>query len=204
MRICIVGNGPSAKGHGAEIDDCDFVVRLKAYWHHSALDTGSKTNAIAWFGSQRNLWWETTIQPVEHWRTWSDRQYDEALPAWKKAREFFHYTAFGLPVMVLDYAHWRHAANYLDRFPSTGFIAVMMAIARWPECNLLLTGYDSTIEGRPDYYDARNPNPDAPHPHDVLTEKRAMAKLLKSEWLGDPCGVKLEWLHMPELGGDHV
>ena len=50
MRVCVVGNGPSAQGKGEIIDAADFVVRIKAFWCHGAEDAGSKIDALAWYG----------------------------------------------------------------------------------------------------------------------------------------------------------
>ncbi len=203
MKICVVGNGPSAEGHGAEIDACDFVVRLKAYWVFGATDAGSKVDAVAWFGAQRKEWCNLDVGddiPIcEHWRTWCNKQYEESPLEWKKARAFFAYVTCGLPVVSVLECQWMRAIRYLNRHPSAGFVTITMVLDRWPKCELLLTGFDATIPDRPDYYDARRPATGDLSVHDMVAEKRAIAELLEGSWLGEPSQAALTWLNMPEL-----
>lgn len=206
MKICVVGNGPSAKGHGAEIDACDFVVRIKAFWDFGAVDTGSKVNAIAWFGAQRKAWWDRDLSngvpPCEHWRNWCNKQYEESPLPWMRAKAFFDYITCGLSVATVSECQWMRAVRYLDRHPSTGFVAIVMVLDRWPTCKLLLTGFDATIAGRRDYYDARHRKHSDPIIHDMVAEKRAIAELFDGTWLGEPSEASLTWLDMPEIPKD--
>ena len=50
MRLCIVGNGPTAASKGDLIDSADFVARIKAWWAHAAADSGTRCDATAWYG----------------------------------------------------------------------------------------------------------------------------------------------------------
>lgn len=50
-KVAVIGQGESARGLGREIDACDFIVRLRAYWYNGAKDAGRKVDAVAWFGS---------------------------------------------------------------------------------------------------------------------------------------------------------
>ncbi len=208
--MCIVGNGPSAEGRGREIDGCDFVVRVNAWWRYAAEDAGSRIDAVAWFGADQDLWSRAPKLACEHWRTWCLEQY-ESVPG---RREYFDKVAAGRKVYPLCDADWKAVHDYLHRHPSTGFIAIAMAINRWPHCELYLYGFDSTTPDRPNYWDARG-RPGSSTPHDMVREKRAIAGLIPGRrvkwinrtgqrcnsssprWLGQPSTVKLIWSNAP-------
>jgi hypothetical protein len=69
MKVAVVGNGPSATGAAEQIDSCDVVVRVRAFWKHGALDAGSKTTAIAWFGSVEDMDADNMPSVSSHWLT---------------------------------------------------------------------------------------------------------------------------------------
>ncbi len=203
MKVCIVGNGPSAEGHGPEIDASDFIVRMKAFWLFGAVDSGERCDAWAWFGEtdprRAEAVPEADIDNVgarEHWFTQCNLQ----IPETKRYR-------LELAQRFSDVARWRQISDtlwkrmraHLGRFPSTGITAVAMAIDLLPVDELLLFGFDGTTPDKPNYHDARRPNPNDPHAHDQLAEKRAIAELLDGQWLGEPSKVKLIWPDMPEL-----
>jgi len=205
MRVCIVGNGPSAEGKGREIDACDFVVRMKAYWAHGAADAGTKTNAVAWFGYHGA--WQGTAHiglcsgvplTVEHWMTHSPFQLIRASVTGRKRMAFFIQQAGMSPVRWLPHLLWRPMFRHLDeRDPSTGFVTVGMAIHLFPECDLVLYGFDSTHPELPNYCDARCNVIDPVH--NMLLEKKAILELANGQWLGRPTACSLTWPDQPDI-----
>jgi hypothetical protein len=110
------------------------------------------------------------------------------------------------PVRAVTTAMWRTAHAYLGHHPSTGFVAVMMALEAFPVDELLLYGYDATTPDREDYWDARPGAIDrriiteAPRPpHDMIAEKRALREIITGQWLGKPIATSLTWPDMPEI-----
>jgi len=205
MKICVAGNGPTAKGLGKEIDACDCVVRTKAWWHYGAEHAGQRVDAVAWFGTQQEEWFALNsragVPQCEHWLSWCPRQFQECPPGFARGELFFRYITFDLPVAQLGNHQWLRLCNHLGRHPSTGIVAVMMALARWPTCELVLAGFDATIPGEPTYHDARHPVCEDLHAHDMIAEKKALAQIAEGSWLGEPCKAKLTWLHQPKIEG---
>jgi hypothetical protein len=206
MKVCIVGNGPSAKGRGREIDACDFVVRMKAFWLYGAEDAGEKIDAWAWYGHTGTAGDGVPVKDIssqiprhiEHWFTRCDQQAawlgDDGQLRVRKAknvasRDVFHQLTDQL---------WSRANEYLYYHPSTGFVTLAMALHRWPDAAVVLYGFDSTTPERPNYYDARPPVNTVGYTHHVLTEKRAIAEIHNGTWLGKPTAATLTWPDMPK------
>ncbi len=205
MRSCVVGNGPSAEGKGAEIDACDFVVRIKAWWAHGAENAGERIDAWAWYGDEIQLAGPIPEMNSERWFTQTVSQVRANPAAWDRVASLVR-TASLQPIRWVPDLLWDAAFRRLEWHPSTGFVAVCMAIAIKRPDELVLYGFDSTAPDRANYQDARS-EPLPPRllshpPHDVLAEKRAMADLFNGKWLGEPCRTALEWPQMPDLGGD--
>lgn len=200
MRVCVVGQGPSAEGKGAEIDRCDFVVRMMAFWQWGAKHAGIRTNALALFGWGH--WLERPPLKCEFWYThcWAQMSIQDAV-GWQRL-EFLTRVADLQPIRWLPERLWHRLADHIDAHPSTGMVAVAMALEILKPAELVLYGFDSTLPDRPNYADARRPmrprDLRAP-PHDVLAEKRAIAEIAEGRWLGEPCEVKLTWPDKPPL-----
>gem|GEM_PF-6088554 len=202
MRVCIVGQGPSANGHAKLIDGCDFVVRIKAYWECGAEDAGDKIDAWAHYGHPiANPAWEGTPPKIEHWVTHCPGQFaDPSEPGGERhSRAVAH--ANGQPMRILTDTLWWQLRKWLNRHPSTGMVAAAMAIHALPLSELVLVGFDSTTRDRPNYLDAQQHAIIDSHPHDMLTEKKALGSIADGFWLGAPTKVKLTWPNKPKLGG---
>lgn len=218
MKVCVVGQGPSAAGCGGEIDACDFVVRLRSYWTAGAEDAGSKISAHAYFG-----WWGGEEDPTgpdcEQWFTHCPQQLinhlcDDVTKALHGKPEpsqcglalrrlgFFVKTAGHRRVFVLGDDLWHQMRDYLGSHPSTGFVAVAMALSRFPRCRLMLRGFDSTMPQRANYWDARQDQEHATLAHNMLAEKRALAEIDDRQWLGFPIHARLDWTNRPDLGSE--
>lgn len=211
MRVCVVGNGPSAKGRGREIDACDFVVRIKAFWLHGAENTGEKTNALAYYGSWAGAWdrMSELRRSCEHWFTHSPRQIEALKDIGYEQMGFVCHCAELKPIRWLTNQLWDQMTDYVKRHPSTGFVTVGMAMEILDIDELVLYGFDSTTVDRPNYTDARLDwvidhlpflPPGRQLAHDTLAEKRAIAEIGQGTWLGKPCEVELVWPDMPDLG----
>ncbi|MHC4867290.1 MAG: hypothetical protein ACYTEX_24720 [Planctomycetota bacterium] len=203
MRLCIVGQGPSAEGKYEEIDSCDFVVRIKSFWKHGADRAGRRLDALASYGDWGG--WKDAPSWVtggdhEYWLTQTVLQI-KGHPnetAWQRL-EFVSQRLKLRCMRWLPVDLWRRAEGRLGSHPSTGFVSVCMAMEIKRPDELVLYGFDSTLPGRPNYGDARHPDPNDRHSHDVLEEKRAIAEILRGTWLGKPTSTKLIWPDMPDL-----
>ncbi len=200
MKLCVVGNGPSAKGQGAEIDACDFVVRIKAWWAHGAEDAGEKIDAWAWYGDEPRLVEPAPVLNCEHWLTLCNQQMsawadpDELIAGFK--RQMARRPIENRMTRRLWDSVWVQACEHLDREPSTGFVAVAMAIQAFDPDSLLLIGFDSLTADQPNYDNARHKWGFVTQ-HHFDTEKRAMAEIRNGTWLGEPIETKLEWIGEP-------
>lgn len=201
MKVAVVGNGPSAKSKGTEIDACDFVVRIKAWWLHGAEDAGEKINAWAWYGGHAGLKKRPMI-PGERWFTQCPKQ----LMGHDTDKRLRHLTAFvwhsrGNPIRWLSDQEWdRLVERRESHHPSTGMVAVYMALDRSPACELHLFGFDSTTRNKPNFYDARNADMKAANPHRQLSEKQMFRRIATHKtWLGEPTAATLVWHDMPRL-----
>ena len=210
MKLCIVGLGPSAKGRGREIDACDFVVRMKAFWRCGAEDAGTKINAWAYYGytgsSGDGVPKEDIVHHVprgtEHWFTHCRQQVQEHAATHQERLDNARLAAGGDPFHQLPGYLWLRAKRHLNRDPSTGFVAVCMALEYFT-AELVLYGFDSTTTDKPNYWDARGGVTEAELdnlPHHMDVEKRAIAEILGGKWLAQGTGATLTWPDMPELG----
>lgn len=203
MKVAVVGNGPSAKGKGSEIDACDFVVRIKAWWIHGEEDAGEKIDALVWYGGYRRGWeQDRPLFQCEHWFSHCPRQ----MASHDKAKRILHEETFwrysaGQPIIALTNAQWDRLVERRSSFhPSTGMVAAFMVIERFPKCELHLFGFDSTTKHKPNFFDARNPDLTAGDPHHQLSEKQMFRRIITHRtWLGEPTAVTLVWHNMPRL-----
>lgn len=194
MRVAVVGNGPSAAGRGAEIDAHDFVVRCNAFGLAGALDAGVKLSAWAWFAcpvvAERMgqapagdyCFWMT--KPLAQWGC-SDIVDPRLLIRW----------AAGRPIRWVPIAYAKEVAEALGAEPTTGFMAVDMAIRMLRAPEIGLYGFDAVRPGEPGWGDAREVWPwlvNYPHRQDL--EKIAFTRLRdEGTWLGQPCATRLNW-----------
>ena len=207
-RVCIVGNGPSAEGRGDIIDACDFVVRMKDFWHCGAKTAGSRIDAHAYYG-----WWTTwpddPCEGFEHWFTHCPGQLEHAgVPSWDRLY-ILNTRATHQPIYWVWNELWTQLAESLDGdHPSTGFVCVGMALERFGKQlkELVLYGFDSTTPEQPNFFDFDEQPKTRPYNivHSMLHEKRLLAKLAAGQWLGKPCSVKLTWPDMPDMPPDLV
>lgn len=201
MRVCIVGNGPSAEGKGAEIDACDFVVRLRDWQRCAAEHAGSKISAHAYYGPWSE--WEHTPAQCEHWWTQCPEQIMRQGEAGQVKWDFFAEYASGHLVRWLMNSQWRELQKHLGADPSTGFVSIAMALWVYPETEeLVLYGFDSTTPDRPHFFDAREEGKMGcayvVH-HSIVEEKQAIARIRDGVWLGKPIATTLTWPDMPEI-----
>lgn len=219
MRLCIVGNGPSASGKAVEIDACDFVVRMCGWWRSGPQDTGRRLDAYAWFGAeeQRDVPEQYAFAPFEHWMTlpllrcWPPHTTPKGLPhggQWMNLVEKANLRA----IRWVTEDMWQREMAILTLLsetkrptapPSTGFTAVDMAIHLYRPDEIHLYGFDATLPGRPGWGD-NNPQWCDSGPHDLDLEKQLIHKLAaEGIWINRPCGVKVTWPDDPIAKGEH-
>ncbi len=197
MRVCVVGNGPSAEGRGTQIDGCDFVVRIKSFWAHGAKNAGNRIDAWAWFGADRDTAQPIPVLECEHWFTLCPAQ----KPSWPMMDELLAAHAresSGWARRYLRDAAWAAARIYLGRSLSTGFATVVMAIDIFRPAELLLIGFDSTTPDKPNFDNARRES-GPPGPIDFENEKRVFMELYRGSWLGKPKNIALDWIGQPHV-----
>jgi len=200
MKVCIVGQGPSAEGRGKEIDACDFVVRLKEFWRFGAVNSGTRIDAWAWYGVAYSSEPAAPPSDCEHWVVHSmagfcerEKRYGDGFDRLKRVGAVRN----GGVLRVIPGRVLKALTAYLGRFPSTGIRAVAMAMEVLEPDTLVLVGFDAATPLGMSCSDARGePGPAC---HDLLTEKLALTKLETGTWLGKPCRTAIEWLSRPEL-----
>ncbi len=203
MKVCVVGNGPSARGRGEEIDACDFVVRLKAFWIHGAADAGSNIDAWAWYGDDLDFGHVTPTQTDcrEHWFTQCPKQTLRQDSQTREARQqaVLKYSAGHRRQSLAD-GQWSEIRAFTGKYPSTGMVAVFMAIERFPDCNLHLYGFDATTRDEPGFCDARKPDAHPKDSHGQLGEKLSFRRIAtEGKWMNKPTNVTLTWPDMPRM-----
>ena len=193
--VAIVGNGPSATGYGPQIDACHVVVRIKNYWTHGGKDAGDKLTAWATYGEEDD---GPPTKPQEVWFTQTPEQV-MANPAMRTRLTNAIAAARGIPLFWYTHEEWMEATLFLEAEPSTGFVAIQMALRRFPRCRLVIFGFDSTTPDAPNWEDA------TPFPggnmsaHPFLREKQAIAAIDGGQWMGRPTAATLTWPNRPKL-----
>ncbi len=202
MKLCVVGNGPNARGCGAAIDQFDFVVRTTGFWVSGPNGTGSKLDAYAWFGAQEQI--PPFPHSFEHWITLPIRYANPPSGYGCHWQNVAYHAALRPIRWVPDAMWWKECAciSALSSFapfapPSTGFTAVDMALRIFEPEELWLYGFDGTVQGKPGWGD-NNPQWRDDGPHDLYVEKLLIHRLMTTgEWLGKPCGTRVVWPHCP-------
>jgi hypothetical protein len=195
MKVAVVGLGPSAEGQGEIIDSYDFVVRTKAFWAYGAKEAGTKTDAIVLFGDLMSRQVEWPQLKCEFWCSHCPKQYES------NAYEFVVTKANYNPMRILCTADWKRLDDILKKHPSTGMVAVFMAMKILSPSVLGLYGFDSTTPDRPNYWHARGTRDKPPEHlwHDVLKEKRLLAEIAQGTWLGEKTETVLIWPDKPDI-----
>lgn len=194
MDIAIVGNGPTAAMHGAEIDAAGFVVRCNDC-RYMGQGSGTKLNALAWFGS-RGAGVYVPQGYYEHWitlppsRCWPPNW--EHIGGWQRivdqaeARVSIRW--------ITDY-QWQKEEVFVRKPPTTGFTAVHLALLQFAPCRIVLYGFDATLPNCPNYEHRMN----ADH-HDFFAEKRLLVDLCDADnFLGSKWGCEMVWVDRPEI-----
>lgn len=204
--VAVVGNGPSALERGAEIDNCEFVIRCNECVGLNA-GSGTKLDALAWFGTLPG-----NAPPMsgshQHWLT---------LPPDRCAPPHI-----GLPAVACEAAsgkallrwvtdkQWNVLSAQLVRVgqgafqggawtaPTTGFTAVAMALHALRPKVISLYGFDATSPDAPNFGRGHQASQ-----HDFHAEKLYLAALMDhGTWLGQPLDYpapKVLWPDRPVL-----
>jgi len=192
--IAIVGNGPTAAKHGAEIDACDFIVRCNDC-RYIGKGAGSRIDALAWFAS-RGIGIHVPPGLYEHWLTLPPHRCWP--PNWEHIGGWIRIVdqAEGrVPIRWINDRQWQLEEVYVGKPPSCGFTAVHLALLQFAPCRIVLYGFDATTPDRPNYDNL----PRADH-HDFTSEKRLLAGLCDTgDFLGDRWESEVVWIDRPEI-----
>jgi len=189
MRIAVIGNGASAQGLGTLIDGCDLVVRTGQWTRVFGKGrAGKKMSAWAWPGYAkmnrflpRGTGWQMWVTCPFEWHKGKHRL--------KNCRKLAQLK--NLKLRVLDLKTYLAARNKIHPLkpPSTGFLAVVMAVGLAPE-KLVLAGFDAGLTGKHLYADGRGFSRTL---HPYAAEAAMLGKLERGEWLGKPSSIEVDW-----------
>lgn len=192
--VAIVGNGPTAAKHGAEIDACDVVVRCNDC-RLMGKGAGERIDALAWFAC-RGIGIHVPPGLYEHWitlpphRCWPPNW--EHIGGWIRIVDQAEARA---PIRWITDRQWQLEEVYVGRPPSCGFTAVHLAMLQLAPCRIAIYGFDATTPDKPHYDDL----PKADH-HDFAIEKLQLAALRDHRrFLGDAWDCELVWIDPPKL-----
>lgn len=186
--LAIVGNGPGAAGHGAEIDACDDVIRINEWWTRGAAGTGRKTTILVGYNERLEIPDRDLLPYCEFWINNADPKFQHTDVAYIIQR------ADGRPVrliamelqIAIDRAI-RAEADSEEVGGSAGIKALAMALAagRWER--ILLFGFDSMSSAAADIIDGHGRVATCDDPtHDFAAEKRLIARVVDTGyWLGE-------------------
>jgi hypothetical protein len=203
LRVCVVGNGPSAEGNGEAIDGHDFVVRTSIF-PLALRGAGTKLNAWCWNGAPKTCPKRMSVPPGRY-ETWLSVH-----TSYRKLYKQFLRHANRLarkhgPLRVMSERTWIAMRAAVRCHPSTGFAAVAYALEHLRPKTLTLYGFDATRKGAPGWGDARKTIPwrvaKAGHVcgHNLLLEKQLLYRLMKrGEWFGMRCKTKVVWPARPK------
>jgi len=205
MRMCIVGNGPSAVEYAKEIDTCDFVVRMNSWpvglmgrkWNawassfspwshmqpeairHKLFDAMPKNLRVWVIGKPKSKWGYVKYRKGSPTITFSP-------PGWKPLS--FPYDTIGVKIGRWLSGYLRRKRGGRRAGPSTGFQTLGHALTKQPS-ELVLVGFDAIAEGKPGWGDSWNPmfGPGASVGHNFANEKKEIQHWLKTR---EFCGRK--------------
>jgi hypothetical protein len=199
----VVGNGFSPLGKGAMIDSHDFVVRCTSCVTAHQGEAGSKIDAWAWFGNA-NLWPNLYKIPDGKFQSWfilnpASKKFNSDACAYAARLS----EARGLPFAPISPGLFNLARTVLKVQPSTGFLAILMALQRLHPRRMTVVGMDATLP--------TNPGWDEPHPvklwktdgkraygHNFVREKQLLAASIKAKRFGPLFWTTdIEWVRLP-------
>jgi hypothetical protein len=191
-------------GMGGMIDSHDFVVRCTSWVTAHRGQSGAKISAWAWFGSPA-LWPKVYAIPEGRWESWF-----VLVPSGKTFNVSASYFAKGVatahgPNYEIDPALWNLAKSVLRVQPSTGFLAVLMALQRLHPSRLTIVGMDCTLPTNP-YWDepfrVKNWPTDGKRAfgHNYVREKQLLAGSVKNKRFGPMFWeTEIDWIGRPAL-----
>lgn len=217
MRICVVGNGDSPRGHGDFIDCHDVIIRVNGWWRtHPPPIAGRKITHWSWntalylvglkeAGEKNKV---VKQMPPE---SGDGRKYALCAENFRGGRKHIRNakTALGKlgkrPLLFMDknadsrLARKLKALSGRKQMPTTGMRALHRAVLMEPH-HLTIIGFDATLPNRPGWNDRGNPWRKNWNCHDFVAEKKVIAELVDGKvWLGQPVNFSVDWVGRPEL-----
>lgn len=188
MKVCVVANGLGSHDNGELIDACDFVVRIKA-WRPSLRrgagrwGIGQRCDAHATYAPEPCHHGRFPAPCGEHWMTQTLGQLSTHADSHARLGNLIGgATPLGI-IRWVDEALWERLRERVGKDPSTGFVAVGMAMAILRPTELIVCGFDVP------YGDGVA--------HDHTEEIRAYHDMDKRIWLGKPVNTKLTIQNSP-------
>lgn len=202
LRVCVVGNGPSAEGKGAEIDAYDFIVRTSIF-PLALRGAGTKLDAWCWNGNPR-ICPRSMQPPAGRYETWLSVHTSYRKVYKKYLRHASTLAKKHGVVRMVPERLWNAMRSAVRCHPSTGFAAVAYVLEHLKPKVLALYGFDATVRGAPGWGDAHKTLPWRVAKggyvcgHNLLLEKRIIRQLMKTgTWLGRRYGTKVVWPARP-------
>ena len=195
MSVCIVGNSDNVidSGLGEKVDSCDTVIRINDFLtagHEK--DVGKKTTVIACAFSGANKLVNDPSWPTKSLLLNSDVW----MVRYPRSDRNQRALSCGLRIEDITYpdphVYDELVASVYSRFwrkePSSGLVAIAMAISKYPDQKIFIHGFDNKTgkEGKRHYFD---PNffdvdlPNDPVGHDWESESLYIEELIRNNKL---------------------
>ena len=203
--VCVIGNSADVLGSGLgpEVDKCDIVIRCNDFVIGDYKnDVGTKTTIACTNFSPANKVWNKKDFPTsptrdiaEKCEIWAVRPYDISLDPHLPYRVERCISWLGHANIVYPTVEqWNRALrnSYVGFWrpqPSTGLIAIEMAIDHFKDCKIYLHGFDFNPVEKTHYFDLEfieRPDPSLPHDgigHDWPGEVAYIKRLISSKSL---------------------
>ena len=218
MRICVVGNGQSPKGHGDLIDSHDVVIRVNGWWlTHPPPIAGRKCTHWSWNTALYLVGLREAKEKNKPVRKPMPRKNpDGSRPMlcaenWRSGRKHIRNARIAAAALGL-----RNKIRFMDKnadsrlqkklralakrktMPTTGMRALHRAVLMKPN-HLTIIGFDATKPDRPGWNDKGNPWRKNWNCHTFVEEKLVIAELVdKKVWLGQKVDFSVDWVGRPE------
>lgn len=194
MKAALVGNGPSAGRYGEEIDRTEFVVRM-SNWIHYFPDWSAGRKCSAWAGPfypKDNK----QVPPGRGWEMWMTCPLE-----WHKGKKRFRNAERiaaprGSIIRVCPLAAYTRLRQHLQSSagrslpPSTGILAVAMALPLAEFSRITLYGFDAGLSNACRYANGRKGRFNL---HPFAAEAMLLGGLENGTWMGDPVSKEVVW-----------
>lgn len=219
MRICVVGNGQSPKGHGDLIDCHDVVIRVNGWWlTHPPPIAGRKCTHWSWNTALYLVGLREAGEKNKPLKSKMPRKNpDGTRPVLCAENHRGHNRHVRNARIAAAALGLRNKVRFMDKnadsrlqkklrglaggkaVPSTGLRALHRAVLMQPH-HLTVIGFDATLPDRPGWNDLGNPWRKNWNCHGFVAEKKVIEELVDGKvWLGQPVAFSADWVGRPEI-----